>query len=237
MSKKDKLLDLLQRLQEEGERVKNGIAEAKKLGKRFEGNIDKNLMLEWVVHVGLETYNKTPEIFNSFPDEEYYPDSARAMLEYYCYCINNKKEIPDGLLEYFRDCFTKILKGGLTTDACLNLVGRKQKHPFLYPDYLDDITRDILDNEHDLTTACKEAQLRGVDKEVKYLMQQLNEYSLYCLQNWFVHQNVVNKVKFTNLNKDLTDKQRKALRKYFDIGITEQGGIINLKETPIQKSD
>jgi len=82
LSKKDKLLDLLQRLQEEGERVKNGIAEAKKLGKKFEGNIDKNLMLEWVVHVGLETYNKTPEIFNSFPDEEYYPDSARAMLEY-----------------------------------------------------------------------------------------------------------------------------------------------------------
>ena len=232
MNKKEKELDLLQRIHQETERVKSGIEEASRLGKKFEGNIDKNLMLEWIVHVGLETYNKTPEIFNSFPDEEYYPDSARAMLEYYCYCINNKKEIPEGLLEYFRDCFAKILKGGLTTDACLNLVGRKQKHPFLYPDYLDDITRDILDNEYDLTKACKEAQLRGVDKEVKYLMQQLKEYSLYCLQNWFVHQNVVNKIKFTNLNNDLTDKQRKALRKYFDIGVTKEGGIIALKNTP-----
>jgi hypothetical protein len=237
MADKITTLELLEKVQRESQRMIKEIKEAKKLGKKFEGNLDKNLMLEFVVHVGLDTYKRTPETFNSFPEGDYYPDIARSMLEYFCFCINNQKEVPSELLEYFRDCFAKILKGGLTTDACLNLVGRKKRHPFLYPDYLDDVTSDILDKEYDLTKACKEAQTRGIDKEVKYLMQQFKQYSIYCLQHWFLHKRVTKKLQFNNLNTELTEKQKKALLKYFDIGVTEEGGIIALKNTPTQKSD
>lgn len=228
----DNKIDLLNRMSTD---LKKSIEIAKKNGGKLDTALDKNLMLEFTAIMGLDTYKNNPDTFNSFPDEEYYPDVARIILEYFCYCINNKKEVPTELQEYLRDCFSKILKGGSTIEASMNLVGRKRKNPFLYPDYLDDITSDILGKGYSLTKACKEAQIRGVDKEVKYLMQQLKEYSIYCLNDWFLNQKVVNKIKFNNLYIDLTDKQKKSLNKYFDIEITKEGKVIDFKKTSSKK--
>jgi hypothetical protein len=134
-------------------------------------------------------------------------------MEYFCLCVDKKKKLPPQMLEYFRDSFKKILNGGQSIERCLNIVGRKQKNPYIFPDYLEDITSDILDNGYSLTKACKEAHLRGITKDDKTIMQNFNEFRQYLLFDWMVGKEISLKRKLQTI--DLTSKQIQAIKKYF----------------------
>ena len=162
--------------------------------------MDENLLLEYRVHYALDIYKNNPEFFNSYPDD-INVNSGKEIMEYFCFCVDNQKEIPKELLEYFRDCFKKILKGGLTLDRSLNLKTRNKKNPYISPTYLQDITHDIMDRGISLTDACI-AQKHKTKKDVTTLINHFHEFSKYLLCDWLVHQEVVNKIKFTDLRKD-----------------------------------
>ncbi len=183
--------------------------------------MDENLLLEYRVHYALDIYKNNPEFFNSYPDD-INVNSGKEIMEYFCFCVDNQKEIPKELLEYFRDCFKKILKGGLTLDRSLNLKTRNKKNPYISPTYLQDITHDIMDRGISLTDACI-AQKHKTKKDVTTLINHFHEFSKYLLCDWLVHQEVVNKIKFTDLRKDLKKSQISAMKKYFKTSISEDG--------------
>ena len=204
---KQALLTLLNKLKDE---IDNAIANHKDNKKV---KVNEELQLEFHVKMVLDIYKETPELFNSYPDEKYYPNDALKIMEYFCLCVDKKKKLPPGMLEYFRDSFKKILRGGQSLERCLNIVGRKQKNPYLHPDYLEDITSDILDKGYSLTRACKEAHLRGVSKDDKTIMQNFNEFSKPLLIDWMLGKEISLKRKL--LSTDLTNKQIQAIEKYF----------------------
>jgi hypothetical protein len=203
------LLPLLYKLRDELDSEIANHKDSKKI------KINEELKLELHVKVALDIYKETPELFNSYPDESYYPNDALKMMEYFCLCVDKKKKLPPEMLEYFRDSFKKILKGGQSVERCLNIVGRKQKNPYLPPDYLEDITSDILDKGCTLIKACKEAHLRGVTKDDKTIMQNFNEFRQYLLMDWMVGKEINLKRKLSTT--DLTLQQIQAINKYFKI--------------------
>jgi len=210
MAKKNQtLLALLYKLRDD---LENAIANHKDTKKI---QVNEELQLEFHVKMVLDTYKKTPELFNSYPDESYYPNDALKIMEYFCLCVDKKKKLPPEMLEYFRDSFKKILKGGQSLERCLNIVGRKQKNPYLHPDYLEDITSDILDKGYSLTQACKEAHLRGVTKDDKTIMQNFNEFSKSLLIDWMLGKEITLKRKLQST--DLDSKQIQAIKKYYKI--------------------
>ena len=215
MSSKEYAIDLYERLIVELENTRKDIETGK------EPKRDQNLHLEFRVYYALEIYKKNPEFFNSYPDD-IKVHSGKEIMEFFCFCVNNQKEIPKELLEYFRDCFEKILKGGLTLDRCLNLKTRNKKNPYISPTYLQDITHDIMDRGISLTDACI-AQKHKTKKDVTTLINHFHEFSKYLLCDWLVHQEVVNKIKFTDLRKDLKKSQISAMKKYFKTSISEYG--------------
>jgi hypothetical protein len=212
MSKK---IDLYKRLCDE---INKAIQEEES-GKKPQ--MDKNLLLEYRVHYALDIYKNNPEFFNSYPDD-IDVNSGKEIMEYFCICVDNQEKIPKELLEYFRDCFQKILKGGLTLNRCLNLTIRNKKNPYIAPEYLKDITHDIMNRGVSLTDACI-AQEYKTKKDVTTLMNHFNEFSKFLISNWFVHQTIVNKIKFADLRKDLKKWQIKALKDYFKTAISEDG--------------
>jgi len=215
MSKKEYAIDLYERL---GVELENALKEIK-AGK--EPIRDQNLLLEFRVYYALEIYKKNPEFFNSYP-EDIKIHSGKEIMEFFCFCVNNQKPIPEELLEYFRDCFEKILKGGLTLDRCLNLKTRNKKNPYITPIYLENITHDIMDKGMNLTDACK-AQERKTKKDTTTLMNHFHEFSKFLICDWLVHQELINKIKFTNLRNDLKKFQIEAMEKYFKTSISEDG--------------
>jgi hypothetical protein len=176
--------------------------------------IDPELMLELTALNALDIYKNKPELFNSYP-EDYYPDDAKVLIEFFCICVEQKKDIPPELLSYFRDCFRNILKGALSIERCLHLSGRTLKNPYLPPDYLKEITSDILDRGCTLIKACKEAHLRGVLKDDKTIMQNFNEFRRYLLTDWMVGKEINLKRKLSTT--DLTRHQIQAIKKYFKV--------------------
>jgi len=177
--------------------------------------LDHELLVEITAKYALDNYKNNPTLFNAYPEEDYYPNDAKILLEYFCLCVEKKKSMPPELLDYFKDCFKKILKGGQTFERCLNIVGRKQKNPYLPPDYLEDITSDILDKGYTLIKACKEAHSRGVSKDNKTIMQNFNKFRQPLLSDWMVGKEINLKRKISTT--DLTYQQIQAIKKYFKI--------------------
>jgi PHP family Zn ribbon phosphoesterase len=110
-----------------------------------------------------------------------------------------------------KDAFEKILKGNLSYDRCLNLAGRKEKHPYHPPEYLKEITEDILNKGLTLSESCKEKQIK-TGKNYKTLMQHFGEYSETLLYGWFFFQEMNGK-RITY--EQLKSYQKKAIQKYF----------------------
>ena len=186
--------------------------------------IDPELMLELTALNALDIYKNKPELFNSYP-EDYYPDDAKVLIEFFCICVEQKKDIPPELLSYFRDCFRNILKGGLSIERCLHLSGRPSKNPYLPPDYLDNFVIDVIENGLNLIEACKQSHMRGVDKNEKTILQHFKEFNIYLFDQWIAHQEVVNKKNIMDLNKDVTKAQHQAIKKYFKSSISPPGYI------------
>lgn len=193
--------------------LKKIVSSFKKDGEKTK--INPEILLELTAQNALYTYKNNPAHFNSYPDEDYYPNDAKILLEYFCFCIENQKEVPEELLGYFKDCFKKILNGSQSIERCLNLVGRKVRNKFLAPDYLSELTSNILDKGISLTKACKEAQLSGVTKSDKTIMQDFNSYKNLLLFDWMVGKEISLNRKF--YTTDLTTQQHKAIKKYFKI--------------------
>ena len=103
---KQALLTLLNKLKDE---IDSAIANHKD-NKKTE--IDEELLLEHQVKIALDIYKETPELFNSYPDENYYPNDALKIMEYFCLCVDKKKKLPPHMLEYFRDSFKKYFTPG-----------------------------------------------------------------------------------------------------------------------------
>ena len=184
----------------------------KQMQENAEGDysISHELRLTMQAYHALKQYKINPEYFNIYP-EGIEIDDARMLLKFFCYCVNNDQEVPKELNEYLRDAFEKILEGNLTYDRCLNLVGRKEKHPYHPPEYLKEITEDILNKGITLSESCKEKQIK-TGKNYKTLMQYFGEYSETLLYGWFFYQEMKGK-KITY--KHLKAYQKKAIKKYF----------------------
>lgn len=184
----------------------------KRMQENAEGDYSIPYELGLTMHAyhALAQYKINPEYFNLYPEGVEVND-ARMLLKFFCYCVNNNQEIPKELNEYLRDAFEKILEGNLTYDRCLNLVGRKEKHPYLAPEYLKEITEDILNKGLTLSESCKEKQIK-TGKNYKTLMQHFGEYSETLLYGWFFFQEMNDK-KITY--EDLKSYQKKAIKKYF----------------------
>jgi hypothetical protein len=210
MAKKNQtLLTLLYKLRDDLESAIANHKDTKKI------QVNEELHLEFHVKMVLDIYKKTPELFNSYPDESYYPNDALKMMEYFCLCVDKKKKLPPEMLEYFRDSFKKILSGGQSIERCLNISGRKQKNPYLPPDYLEDITSDILDKGCTLIKAIKESHLRGVTKDEKTIRQNFNEFKQHLLTDWMLGKEIDLKRKLSTT--DLTHPQIQAIKKYYKI--------------------
>jgi hypothetical protein len=201
-------------------------ASIEKLLKEFQSKtpIDPELKFQFSALNALDIYKNKPELFNAYP-EDYYPDDAKVLIEYFCICVEQKKDLRPELLDYFRDCFRNILKGGLSTNRCLHLSGRPSKNPYLPPDYLDNFVIDIIDNGLNLTEACKQAHMRGVDKNEKTIMQHFKEFNIFLFDQWIDHQEANNKKIILDLKKDVTKTQYQAIKKHFKSSISAQGYI------------
>lgn len=192
--------------------------------KSIRSPIDQNLILQLSALNALDIYKNKPDLFNAYP-EDYYPDDAKVLIEFFCFCVEEKKELPPELLNYFRDCFRNILKGGLSIERCLHLSGRPSKNPYLPPDYLDDFVVDVIENGFNLIEACKQSHMRGIDKSEKTILQHFKEFNIYLFDQWIVHQEAVNKKNIIDLNKDITKAQHQAIKKYFKSSISPPGYI------------
>ena len=167
------------------------------LAKQSKFTGDKNLSLKMRALIALHNYRNSPESFNSYP-EEMCKDDASLLMEYYCESVNNQKPILKEVLEYFRDCFENVLKDTHSLERCFNFTKRNKKNPDMPPEYLHEITRDIMDKGCNLKDACL-AQERKTGLDEKTLNQHFNEFSETLIDSWFIHQIVVNKKIYIDL--------------------------------------
>ena len=72
--------------------LKKIVSSFKKDGEKTK--INPEILLELTAQNALYTYKNNPAHFNSYPDEDYYPNDAKILLEYFCFCIENQKEVP-----------------------------------------------------------------------------------------------------------------------------------------------
>lgn len=173
-------------------------------------SVSYELGLTMQAYRALHEYKINPKLFNVYP-EGIEVDDARILLKFFCFCVNNNQEIPQELNDYLRDAFEKILKGNLSYERCLNFAGRKEKHPYHAPEYLREITDDILNKGLTLSESCKEKQIR-TGKNYKTLMQHFGEYYETLLYGWFFfHEMNGKKVTYAHLKA----YQKKAIKKYF----------------------
>jgi hypothetical protein len=191
------------------------------LAKQSKFTGDKNLSLKMRALIALHSYRNSPESFNSYP-EEMCKDDASLLMEYFCESVNNKKPILNEALEYFRDCFENVLKDAHSLERCFNFTKRNKKNPDMPPDYLHEITRDIMDKGCNLKDACL-AQERKTGLDQKTLNQHFNEFSETLIDSWFIHQIVVNKKIYKDLRTELKKDQITSLKKYFKYKISDTG--------------
>jgi len=190
--------------------------------KQMQENADGDYSVSYELAVTMRAYHAlseykiNPELFNVYP-EGFEIDDAKMLLNFFCYCVNNNRDIPEELNEYLKDAFEKILKGNLSYDRCLNLAGRKEKHPYHPPEYLKEITEDILNKGLTLSESCKEKQIK-TGKNYKTLMQHFGEYSETLLYGWFFFQEMNGK-RITY--EQLKSYQKKAIQKYFNNQVHE----------------
>lgn len=191
------------------------------LAKQSKFTGDKNLSLKMRALIALHNYRNSPESFNSYP-EEMCKDDASLLMEYFCESVNNKKPILNEALEYFRDCFENALKDAHSLERCFNFTKRNKKNPDMPPEYLHEITRDIMDKGCNLKDACL-AQERKTGLDEKTLNQYFNEFSETLIDSWFIHQIVVNKKIYKDLRTELKKDQITSLKKYFKYKISDTG--------------
>ena len=191
------------------------------LAKQSKFTGDKNLSLKMRALIALHNYRNSPESFNSYP-EEMCKDDASLLMEYFCELVNNKKPILNEALEYFRDCFENALKDAHSLERCFNFTKRNKKNPDMPPEYLHEITRDIMDKGCNLKDACL-AQERKTGLDEKTLNQYFNEFSETLIDSWFIHQIVVNKKIYKDLRTELKKDQITSLKKYFKYKISDTG--------------
>jgi hypothetical protein len=191
------------------------------LAKQSKFTGDKNLSLKIRALIALHNYRNSPESFNSYP-EEMCKDDASLLMEYFCESVNNQKPILNEALEYFRDCFENVLKDAQSLERCFNFTKRNKKNPNMPPEYLHEITRDIMDKGCNLKDACL-AQEHKTGLDQKTLNQHFNKFSETLIDSWFIHQIVVNKKIYRDLRAELKKDQITSLKKYFKYKISDTG--------------
>ncbi len=182
---------------------------------------DKNVSLRMRALMALHIYKNNPDFFNSYP-EEMQKDDAAVLMEYFCDCINNKKPLENEILEYFRDCFENVLKQAYSLDRSFNFIKRNKKNLHAPPEYLIEMTHDIMDKGTNLNEACI-AQKNKTGIKVKTLNQHFNLFAQTLFDNWLNHQIIVNKKIYKDFRKDFKQHQITAIKKYFKYRISDNG--------------
>lgn len=161
-------------------------------------------------------YHKFPKTFNNHQtSNDYYFDEAKLMMEKFCEYVENKKDIPDQLNIYFKDCFLKVLKGGQSLERCFNFSGRKELNPYEFPDFLENVFSNIMEKEMSFTNAYITCQTDdAIDKDEKTIGNLLHKYSSQLFDNW-LYKNI-DKIK---THDDLTIWQKDKLKNSFKIDI------------------
>jgi hypothetical protein len=190
---------------------------------------DKNLSLKMRALIALHNYRNSPESFNSYP-EEMCKDDASLLMEYFCESVNNKKPILNEALEYFRDCFENVLKDAHSLERCFNFTKRNKKNPDMPPEYLNEMTHDIMDKGINLNEACI-IQKNKTGIKVKTLNQHFNEFAETLFDSWLIHQVLVKKKIYRDFRKELKVHQITAIKKYFKYTISDNGLIFIKSES------
>jgi len=190
---------------------------------------DKNVPLKMRALMALHTYRNNPEFFNSYP-EETHKDDARLLMEYFCECVKKNEPIANEALEYFKDCFENVLKDVHSLDRCFNFIKRNKKNLHIPPEYLHEITKDIMDRGINLKDACiAQEHKTGLDQVT--LTQHFNEFAETLFDSWLAHQIIVNKKIYKDFRTDLKKYQITALKKYFNYTISDNGLVFIKSES------
>ena len=190
---------------------------------------DKNVSLKMRALMALHIYRNNPEFFNSYP-EEMHKDDATLLMEYFCDCVNNNKPLEKEALEYFRDCFENVVKDTYSLDRCFNFIKRNKKNPHMPPDYLHEMTHDIMDKGINLNDACI-IQKNKTGIKVKTLNQHFNEFAETLFDSWLMHQVLVKKKTYRDFRKELKQHQITAIKKYFKYTISDNGLVFIKSES------
>ena len=111
-----------------------------------------------------------------------------------------------------------------------NFIKRNKKNPQMPPEYLNEMTHDIMDRGFNLNDACI-IQKNKTGIKVKTLNQHFNEFAETLFDSWLAHQIIVNKKIYKDFRTDLKKYQITALKKYFKYTISDNGLVFIKSES------
>lgn len=145
------------------------------------------------------------------------PLDAKIILEHYCYCVENKKPIPEPILEFLKDSFAEYLFDDKTLEASLKLkknVGRtKIPGPDEWPgfDYVLWIVEYMMEGfNKEKSLLLVENKLKESGKPIKLqtLRDHFDLFKYNALRDFISCKE--------HYDQELTEAQHQVIKDYFD---------------------
>ncbi len=144
-------------------------------------------------------------------------EHAKIILEHYCYCVENKKPIPEPILEFLKDSFAEYLFDGKTLEASLRLKKNVGRTKIPGPDEWDGFDYVLWIVEYMMEGFNKEKSLLIVENKLKEsgkivklqtLRDHFNEFKHNALQDFISYKK--------HYGEELTEAQHQVIKDYFD---------------------
>jgi hypothetical protein len=145
------------------------------------------------------------------------PQDAKIILEHFCYCVENKKPIPEPILEFLKDSFAEYLFDDKTLEASLKLkknVGRTKipganEWPgFDYVFWIVEYMMEGFNKEKSLLIVENKLKESGKIVKLQTLRDHFNEFKHNALQDFISYKK--------HYSEELTEAQHQVIKDYFD---------------------